>query len=443
MTAYAARRAALLAQIQVPAGAAAIIATAPEQVRNNDCDFPFRFDSNFFYLSGFTEPNSVMVLIAHPNGRHESLLFCRVKDVEREIWDGFRYGPDAAREQFGFDAAFPIDSLGEEIARRLGHLSTLYYPFGSQVEREIPNWVQTMRQRTRLAPGMLRDVNMLLAEMRLFKDESEILSMQRAADISSSAHHRAMQTTCPGMAEYQVEAEILYEFRRQGSQSPAYTSIVASGANACVLHYVGNAAQCRDGDLLLIDAGCELDGYASDITRTFPVNGRFSGPQKDCYELVLAAHQAAIDQALPGRNYSAMNDAAVKVLAQGMLDLGLLDAGKVGNLDDVIEKKAYRQFYMHSTGHWLGLDVHDVGDYRTGPIIEGAEREYRALQAGMVVTVEPGLYVRPSEGVPEQFWNIGIRIEDDVLVTADGQRILSNACVRSVADIEAMMQQSV
>ncbi len=442
MTSYAARRAALLAQIQIPAGSAAIIATAPEQVRNNDCDFPFRFDSNFFYLSGFTEPHSVMVLIAHPNGRHESLLFCREKNVEREIWDGFRYGPDAAREQFGFDAAFPIDTLSAEVTRRLGHLSTLYYPFGSLIEREIPGWVQSMRQQTRLAPGSLRDVNVILHEMRLFKDESEIITMQKAATISAAAHKRAMQMTRPNMFEYQVEAEILYEFRRQGSPAAAYNSIVATGANACVLHYIGNAALCKDGDLLLIDAGCELDGYASDITRTFPVNGRFSGPQKDCYQLVLAAHHAAIEQALPGRNYSDMNDAAVRVLAQGMLDLGLLDAGKVGLLDDVIEKKAYRQFYMHSTGHWLGLDVHDVGDYRTGPIVEGSEREYRALQAGMVVTVEPGLYVRPSEGVPEAFWQIGIRIEDDILITADGQRNLSDAAPRTVAEIEAIMQAS-
>ena len=441
MKPYAARRAKVLAQMQAQGGAAAIIATAPEQVRNSDCDFPFRHDSNFHYLSGFNEPHSVMVLIAPQNGKTETLLFCREKNLEREIWDGFRYGPEAAREQFGFDAAYPICALDSEITRRLPHIPTLYHALGSgPQDTRMAGWLQTMRQESRNAPQTCRSLGLLLDEMRLFKDESEIITMRRAGQISANAHRRAMQKTRPNMHEYEIEAELLYEFRRNGAQAPAYNPIVASGANACVLHYSANNALCKDGDLLLIDAGCEFDSYAADITRTFPVNGRFSGPQKDCYQLVLAAQQAAIDQAMPGRAYNAVNDAAVRVLAQGMLDLGLLDAGKVGNVDDVIEKKAFRQFYMHSTGHWLGMDVHDVGDYRSGIAPEGGERAHRVLQAGMVLTVEPGLYVRPGDGVPEAFWHIGIRIEDDVLITAEGQEILSIAAPRSVAEIETLMQ---
>jgi Xaa-Pro aminopeptidase len=283
-------------------------------------------------------------------------------------------------------------------------------------------------------------VNVLLDEMRLFKDAEEVAIMKRAAAISAEAHRRAMRTSRPGLREYQLEAELLHEFRRQGSQFPAYGSIVATGSNACVLHYRASDAEIKDGDLVLIDAGCELDGYASDITRTFPANGKFSGPQKALYEIVLASQAAAIAETRPGKRFMDGHDAAVRVLAQGMLDTGLLDKDKVGSLEDVIEKGAYRQFYMHRTGHWLGMDVHDVGEYRES-LGAADEKPWRKLEPGMVLTVEPGIYVRPDAGVPEQFWNIGIRIEDDALVTDNGCEIITIDAPKSVADVEAVMKQ--
>ncbi|MGZ3240725.1 MAG: M24B family metallopeptidase, partial [Burkholderiaceae bacterium] len=286
--------------------------------------------------------------------------------------------------------------------------------------------------------------HVLLNEMRLVKDESEIAIMQRAANISAAAHERAMRVSRPGMHEYEIEAELLHEFRKHGSEFPAYTSIVAAGANACVLHYRAGNTVMQDGDLVLIDAACELGSYASDITRTYPANGKFSGPQKALYEIVLAAQAVAIAEVKPGKRFIDGHEAAVKVLAQGMLDTGLLDKNKVGTLDDVISKGDYRQFYMHRTGHWIGMDVHDVGNYRepnTEPLAEEQERPWRVLQPGMVMTVEPGIYVRPSPGVPEQYWNIGIRIEDDVAVTPSGPEILSRDAPKTVADIEAIMKR--
>jgi Xaa-Pro aminopeptidase len=279
----------------------------------------------------------------------------------------------------------------------------------------------------------------MLDEMRLITDDPELATMQRAADISGGAHARAMRIARPGMWEYEIEAELLHEFRRHGAQYPAYTPIVASGANSCILHYNTNNARTRDGDLVLIDAGCELDSYASDITRTWPVNGRFSGPQKALYELVLASQQAAFDAIAPGRQYSDFHNAAVRVLTQGMLDLGLIDRNRFASADDAIGEHAYRQFYMHGTGHWLGLDVHDVGQYRD-TAKDG--KPSRALQPGMVVTVEPGIYVRPAEGVPEQYWNIGIRIEDDAVVTADGCRVLTGSAPKQAGEIEALMRDA-
>jgi Xaa-Pro aminopeptidase len=289
------------------------------------------------------------------------------------------------------------------------------------------------------APGAAFDIRAILNEMRLVKDDHEIATMQRAADIAAEAHARAMRCAKPGLREYHLEAELLHEFRRNGSQFPAYGSIVATGANACVLHYRAGDAELRDGDLVLIDAGCELDSYASDITRTFPANGKFSGPQKALYELVLEAQRAAIMATGPGKRFIDGHEAAVRVLAQGMLDTGLLNKDKVGTLDDVIANDSYRQFYMHRTGHWLGMDVHDVGDYRD-PAVSATEKPSRTLVPGMVLTIEPGIYVRPAEGVPEAFWNIGIRIEDDALVTADGCHILTHKAPKSVADIEALMR---
>ncbi len=431
---FQARRRRLLATMQAAGGGVAIIPTAPEHLRNRDTHYGYRFDSYFYYLTGFREPEAVLVLVAGDTPR--SLLFCRTKDMEREIWDGYRFGPDAAREAFGFDAAHPIAELDEQLGTLFANQPAIFHSMGYEAawDTRVTDALNRVRAQARTgcqAPGQIRDVRSLIDEMRLIKDASEIATMRRAADISGGAHRRAMQATRPGIHEYEIEAELIHEFRRHGSQAPAYGSIVAGGANACVLHYVENDGLLRDGDLLLIDAGCELDGYASDITRTFPVNGRFSGPQKATYELVLAAQAAAIAATRPGAGWNDPHDAATRVLAQGFIDLGLLQ----GSLDGVLESGSYRQFYMHRTGHWLGLDVHDAGEYKTGG-------EWRPLVPGNVLTVEPGCYIRPADGVPEAFWNIGIRIEDDALVTESGCDILTAGTPKSVADIEALMSTS-
>jgi Xaa-Pro aminopeptidase len=441
LAACAARRARLLAQL--PPGAVAVLATAPEVLRNADSEYLYRHDSDFYYLSAFTEPDSVLVLVAARAATPaRAMLFCRPKHPEREIWDGYRYGPEAACAAFGMDAAFPIDDLDAQIATLLADAPALYYALGSPLDARVRIWRAALRQQARSgisAPPSDADLLPLLAELRLRKDDVELASMQRAADISAQAHVRAMRATRPGMFEYAVEAELLYEFRRNGAQAPAYNSIVASGARACVLHYSANNGRCLDGELLLIDAGCEFDSYAADISRTYPVNGRFSSAQRQLYELVLAAQSAALQAIAPGQPYSEMHQAAVRVLAQGMLDLGLLQKDVHGNLDDVIANQHYRQFYMHGTGHWLGLDVHDVGQYRD---ITAADKASRALQPGMTLTVEPGIYVRPAAGVPECYWNTGIRIEDDVLVTEHGYTILTAGVPKTVADIEHLMQHS-
>lgn len=443
MTAFSARRTKLLEQMRAKGGGVAIIATAPEAMRNSDVEYPYRHDSYFYYLSGFGEPEAVVVLVAGETMR--SILFCREKDVEREIWDGFRYGPEAAKEAFGFDAAFPIAILETELPKLLANIPALYYGVGGMLDSKVQAWLAAVRAQARSgvkAPASIHDLHPLLNEMRLFKDASEITSMKKAAAISTSAHARAMRFSRAGQTEYQVEAELLHEFRRHGSDFPAYTSIVATGSNACVLHYRAGASVLKDGDLVLIDAGCEFDSYASDITRTYPVNGKFSAPQKAMYELVLAAQDAALQTIKPGQRFNDAHDAAVHVLAQGMLDHGLLDKSKHGKVDDVIASGAYRQFYMHKTGHWIGMDVHDVGDYREAEDAPGQERPSRILRPGMVTTVEPGIYIRPAAGVPEQFWNIGIRIEDDVLVTADGHENLTLAAPKTVAEIEALMRDA-
>lgn len=410
----------------------AMLRTAPERARNRDSGYPFRFDSYFYYLTGFAEPEAVLVLVAGKAPR--SILFCREKNMEREIWDGFRYGPEKAREVFGFDEAHPIDKLDELLPDLLADQPAVFCDVGADAEWDgrVIGWINKVRAKVRsgvAAPTGIRDVREFLDDMRLVKDAYEIDTMKRAADISAQAHARAMRATKPGRHEYEIEAELLHEFRRQGAQSPAYTSIVAGGANACVLHYVQNDAVLKDGDLLLIDAGCELDGYASDITRSFPVGGRFSGPQRDIYELVLAAQSAAIAQVKPGNQWEDPHDAAVKVLVQGMIDLGLCK----GTVDSVIESGDFRRFYMHRTGHWLGMDVHDAGDYKR-------DGEWLKLKPGMVLTVEPGCYVRPGEGVPEKFWNIGVRIEDDALVTPSGCEIITAAAPKKIGDIEALMR---
>jgi Xaa-Pro aminopeptidase len=429
-TVYAQRRARLLKSMQ---RGIAIIPTAPEVARNADTQYGYRHDSNFYYLSGFTEPEAVLVLIA--GDEPQSILFCREKNLEREIWDGHRFGPDAAQEKFGFDAAYPIAQLDEKLAELMGNQPALFYPLGFDTawDQRILGLRGTVQEKIRSgirAPDEIRDVRGLLNEMRLFKDTHELDIMRRAAAISTRAHERAMRFTRPGQFEYQVEAELLHEFCSHGARHPAYTSIVAGGANACVLHYVGNNAKLRDVDLLLIDAGCELDGYASDITRTFPVSGKFSAEQKDVYEIVLAAQTAAIAAAKPGQTWNAPHNAALRVLAQGFIDLKLCR----GSVDDVLESESYKQFYMHRTGHWLGMDVHDVGDYKIG-------NDWRPLQPGMVLTVEPGCYIRPADNVPMALWNIGIRIEDDVVITAQGNEVLTEAAPKTVADIEELMKK--
>jgi Xaa-Pro aminopeptidase len=436
------RRARLMARMQP--GSVAVLATAPEVLRNGDSDYPYRHDSYFYYLSGFAEPEAVLVLVAaSADASARAILFCREKNLEREIWDGYRYGPEAARSAFGVDEAFPIDELDTQMAKLLANVPALYYALGhgAALDAQVSGWLKAVRAQGRsgiTAPGTIHHLLGILDEMRLLKDAGEQGIMQRAATIAAAAHARAMRFTRPGVFEYEIEAELLHEFRRNGAQFPAYTPIVASGANACVLHYSQNDRQCREGELVLVDAGCELDGYASDITRTWPVNGRFSAPQKLLYELVLQAQQAALAAIVPGRPYSAVHEAAVQVLAAGMLDLGLLDHSKYGSVEDAIADKAHLQFYMHGTGHWLGMDVHDVGPYRDLSVVE---RPSRPLLPGMALTVEPGIYVRPAEGVPEEFWHIGIRIEDDVIVTEEGCRVLSADAPKGVAEIEALMEK--
>ena len=427
------RRARLIAEMRARSGGGiAAIPTAPEALRNADTHYPYRPDSHFYYLAGFPEPEAVVVLIAGTEtGDSRQILFCRDKNPEREIWDGFRYGPDAAREIFGFDEAHPISELAVKLADETCDRPALYTPLGL-----YPGWDQTVtatlnevRNRVRAgvaAPEAVVDVRAAVAAMRLVKDAEEVNLLRRAAEISSGAHCRAMARTRPGWFEYQVEAELAHEFLRLGAQAVAYPSIVASGPNTCVLHYRENDRQTQATDLLLIDAGCEYQGYASDITRTFPVGGRFSGAQKAVYELVLAAQLACIEAIRPGKAFHDYHQVAERVLAQGLIDLRLCE----GSLDAVLESGTYKQFYMHRAGHWLGLDVHDVGLYR----VDG---ESRLLEPGMALTVEPGCYIRPADRVPEEFWDIGVRIEDDVLVTAEGSENLTAATPKSVSDVEA------
>jgi len=409
----------------------AFIPNAHERLRNADTHYPYRFDSQFWYLTGFPEPESVLVLTGGKSGR--SILFCRQKNQEREIWDGYRFGPKAAQQAFGMDETYPIEALAEMAPTLMAGHDRLLYPIGadSQFDATILGWLNQVRSQVRsgiTAPTEFADIRAWVDEMRLIKDRTEIRTMRRSAQIAVQAHIRAMMVTQPGMFEYEIEAELLHEFRRQGAQAPAYPSIVAGGKNACVLHYIENNAPLADQSLLLIDAGCELDGYASDITRTFPVNGTFTPAQRDCYEIVLAAQLAAIKAVKPGAAFNSYHDAAVKVLAQGLIDLKLLK----GPVSRVIESGEYRRFYMHRTGHWLGLDVHDVGSYTQAG-------KPRRLVPGNVLTVEPGLYIRPDRAIPRAFWNIGIRIEDDVLVTDTGRDVLTEDAPKYIDEIESLM----
>jgi Xaa-Pro aminopeptidase len=457
-TIYAARRARFATSLGNDG--IAIIPTAPERQRNRDSDFLYRFDSYFHYLTGFTEPNATLVI----TGDGKSTLFCAPKDMEREIWDGFRLGPTAAPAALGVDAAYSSAELDALLPKLLENKAAVYYPFAthSGLETQVDGWLAKVRARVRfgaLCPETQRDACAVLDEMRLIKDASEQATMRRAAQISAAGHIRAMQKSAQmlregkDVREYHLDAELLHEFRQQGSQYSAYSSIVAAGANACVLHYRADAAPVKNGDLVLIDAGCELDGYASDITRTFPANGKFTSPQRTLYDIVLAAQEAAVAVTKPGCRFIEPHEAAVKVLAQGMLDVGLLDKNKVGSLEDVIANRAYFPFYMHRTGHWLGMDVHDCGGYnepselgqtttRTDPLSNEVitNRPSRILRPGMVLTLEPGIYVRPAPGVPEQFHNIGIRIEDDAIVNEGGYELISRGVPVKAGEIEALMK---
>lgn len=433
ITPFRLRRQRVLQHMRAAGGGVAILPTAPQALRNQDADYPYRHDSHFYYLTGFPEPEAWVVLVAD-NDREQSILFCRDKNTEREIWDGYRFGPAAAAEHFGFDEAWPLEELDNRVPGLLANQSAIYAPLlaNPQVDQHLQQWLLLARRQVRAgqtAPQQLHDLLAILNEMRLIKDTQELFLLRRAAEISAAGHLRAMRHTRPGLREYHIEAELLHEFRYQGAQSVAYNAIVAAGANACVLHYRAGDAELRDGDLLLIDAGCEYDSYAGDITRTFPINGRYSGPQRALYNLTVAAQAAAIDATRPGMAWNAPHEAAVRVLAQGMLDEKLLQ----GSLDGVLESGAYNRFYMHRTGHWLGLDVHDAGDYK----VAGA---WRPLQPGQCLTVEPGFYIRRADDVPPALWDIGIRIEDDVVVTEDGCRVLTEAAPKSVAAIEEAMR---
>ncbi|WP_374553975.1 Xaa-Pro aminopeptidase [Aquitalea pelogenes] len=409
----------------------AILPTAPEVVRNADSHYPYRADSHFLYLTGFAEPEAVLVLDA---GAGKSILFCREKNLEREVWEGFRFGPDGAREAFGFDEAYPLGELDIRLPDLLSGQKSLWWNVGRQpaFDVRVNGWLDAVRQRYRSGeqpPAIYHDLLVLLDEMRMIKDAGERATLRRAGQISAQGHIQAMRATRPGMMEYQVEAEILHTFIRNGARYPSYESIVAGGANACTLHYAANNARLNDGDLLLIDAGCELNGYAGDITRTFPVNGKFSPAQRDVYEIVLAAELAGIAAVKPGAVWNEPGDAALRILVQGMLDLKLLD----GSVDGVIESGAFRQFYMHGIGHMIGLDVHDVGQRKQGG-------QWRTYQPGMCTTIEPGLYIRPAPNVPAALHNIGIRIEDDVLVTETGHEVYTADVPKEIDAIEILMQ---
>lgn len=427
-TPYSLRRNRLLSRL---GEAVAVIPTSPEKLRNRDAHYLYRFDSYFWYLTGFAEPEAVLVLVGGSNPK--SILFCRDKNEEREIWDGFRYGPDGAREEFGFDEAYSIAEFDSKLPELLADCPALWHSMGYDAEWDTRitkalNVVRGQARSGKRAPQAINDLRSLLDAMRLIKDTHEVTLMKRAADISSEGHRHAMQICMPQLHEYSLEAELSHTFRRYGAEAHAYTPIVAGGNNACVLHYVGNNQELRDGTLVLIDAGCEVSGYASDITRTFPVNGRFSPAQRDVYEIVLAAQDAAITAVQPGHTFIQPHEAALQVLVQGMVDLKLLQ----GSVDSLIESEAYKRFYMHRTSHWLGLDVHDAGDYKEG-------ESWAKLAPGMVLTVEPGFYIRPAEDIPADLAGIGIRIEDDVLVTDAGHEVYTTA-PKTVAEIEAVMQ---
>ncbi len=410
----------------------AIIPSARPQTRNRDNHFPFRQDSDFHYLTGFPEPEAAAVLA--PNSDTPFTLFCQPSNSDKTRWEGALQGLEGAQKYFGADLALPIEELDSHLPKLIGEATTLYYRFGSHphLDRNLPRWVGEMRLRHRggdQAPRSIHALDHLLHEMRLIKSPAEIAIMRQSTQIAAAAHRQLMSHCRPGMWEYQLEAEFAHACTYQGARELAYPSIVGGGANACVLHYLNNSDQLKDGDLVLIDAGCELNCYAADITRTFPVNGRFSPPQRALYELVLAAQEAAIEQVRPGASWNAPHEAAVKTLAKGLVKLGLLK----GTVSQQLKQSGFERYYMHRTGHWLGLDVHDVGYYKK-------RGDWRPLEPGMVLTIEPGLYINPDDRRVDKKWRgIGIRIEDDVLVTQDGHEVLTQNAPKQPDDIEALM----
>ena len=411
-------------------GGIAILPAAPVKMRSRHVEYRYRQDSDFYYLTGFAEPEAVVVLVPGRDSG-EYLVFCREKDPKGELWDGYRAGPDGAIAEYGADDAFPIDDVDDILPGIMESCSRVYYTMGmySDFDARMAEWLNTLRAKLSRGvhtPHEFVALDHLLHDMRLYKSRSEISAMRRAAKVGVAAHKRAMQCTRPGLYEYEVEAEFRYEFRRNNAWV-SYSPIVGGGENSCILHYVDNSAILEDGDLVLIDAGCELDYYASDITRTFPVNGRFSPEQKAVYEIVLEAQMAAIEKSVAGNHWNDPHDAAVRIITRGLKDIGLLQ----GSLQRLIDDEAYREFYMHRTGHWIGMDVHDVGDYKVGD-------EWRLLEPGMVTTVEPGIYI--NGGGSAKFRNIGIRIEDDVAVTTRGPDVLSKGLPKEPDEIEALMQ---
>ncbi|MDH5570456.1 MAG: Xaa-Pro aminopeptidase [Gammaproteobacteria bacterium] len=411
----------------------AILPTAPVRIRNRDAEYFYRPDSDFYYLTGFPEPEAVAVLV--PGRKHgEFILFCRENDPLMETWNGPRAGQEGAVEFYGADDSFPISDIDDILPGLLENKERVFYTMGAlpDFDQRLIGWVNRLRNQSRAGihtPGEFVALDHLVHDMRLYKSSGEIKAMRTAASISAKAHCRIMQSCQPGMMEYQLEADLLHTFIHGGARSPAYSSIVGSGANGCILHYVENSAKMKSGDLVLIDAGAEYEYYAADISRTFPVNGKFSASQRILYEIVLAAQYAAIEQVQPGNHWNDPHEAAVKVLTQGLKDVGILK----GTLKTLIKNEAYKPYYMHRTGHWLGMDVHDVGDYKV-------ETEWRVLEPGMTLTVEPGLYIPAgSKGVAKKWWNIGIRIEDDVLVTKNGHEVLSHGAPKEPDEIEALM----
>ncbi|CAI0827221.1 MULTISPECIES: Xaa-Pro aminopeptidase [Serratia] len=425
------RRQALLAKM-APASAA-IIFSAPEATRSADTEYPYRQNSDFWYLTGFNEPEAVLILVKSDETHNHSVLFNRVRDLAAETWFGRRLGQDAAPAKLSVDRALPFNEINDQLPLLLNGLDVVYHAQGqyAYADKIVFDALDKLRKGFRQnlqAPATLTDWRPWLHEMRLFKSSEEMVIMRRAGEISALAHTRAMEKCRPGMFEYQLEAEIHHEFTRLGARSPSYNTIVGGGDNACILHYTENESELRDGDLVLIDAGCEFKGYAGDITRTFPVNGKFSRPQRAVYDIVLASLTRALEMFKPGISIRVVNDEVVRIMITGMVELGILK----GEVEQLIAEQAHRPFYMHGLGHWLGLDVHDVGHYGT------PDRD-RTLEPGMVLTVEPGLYIAPDADVPEEYRGMGIRIEDDILITATGIENLTAGVVKDADAIEALM----